>query len=212
MRQEAEAMKLFIIGANGHTGTQVIDLALARGHEVTAFVRSPEKVSRRHPLLKVLRGDPHNVSELANALPGHDVVLSALGVRPPKAFRRHTLVQECAASTVAAMTKGRVKRLVLVSAAVLFPERGLRFAFFRWLLKHVMRDLGTAEEIVRATSLDWTIARPPRLVNRSDESYRSRRDALPVNGFSMSFRAVAAFMLDAVEHRTHLHEIVGLAS
>ncbi len=205
-------MKLFILGATGHTGIQVIDLALARAHEVTAFVRSPEKIKRRHPSLRVLRGDPHNVDELASALVGHDVVLSALGVRPPQAFRPHTLVQECAASTVAAMTKGGVKRLVLVSAAVLFPEKGLRFAFFRRLLAYVMRDLGTAEEIVRATSLDWTIARPPRLVNRSDESYRSRRDALPTNGFSMSFRAVAAFMLDTVERHAHVHEIVGLAS
>ncbi len=75
-----------------------------------------------------------------------------------------------------------------------------------------MRDLGAAEQIVRATSLDWTIARPPRLVDRSDETYRSTRDALPARGFSMSFRAVAAFMLDAVEHRTHVHEVVGLAS
>ena len=90
------------------------------------------------------RGDPHSADELASALPGHDVVLSALGVRPPQAFRPHTLVQECAASTVAAMTRSGVRRLVLVSAAVLFPEKGLRFALFRWLLTHVMRDLGTA--------------------------------------------------------------------
>jgi uncharacterized protein YbjT (DUF2867 family) len=100
----------------------------------------------------------------------------------------------------------------LVSAAVLFPEKGLRFALFRWLLTYVMRDLGTAEEIVRATSLDWTIVRPPRLIDRSDEAYRSRLDALPVGGFSMSFRAVAAFILDAAEHHTHVHEVVGLAS
>ena len=85
-------MKVFVIGANGHTGSQVIDLALARGHEVTAFVRSPEKIKRQHPLLKVLRGDPHNVDELASALKGQDVVVSALGVRPPKAFRPHSLV------------------------------------------------------------------------------------------------------------------------
>jgi nucleoside-diphosphate-sugar epimerase len=126
-------MRLFILGANGKTGTQLVELALARGHEVTAFVRSPAKITRRHPLLRVQRGDPHSVDELASALPGHDVVLSALGVRPPKAFRPHTLVQECAASTVAAMTRTGVTRLVLVSAAVLFPEKGLRFAFFRWL-------------------------------------------------------------------------------
>ena len=34
------------------------------------------------------------------------------------------------------------------------------------------------EQIVRATSLDWTIARPPRLINRADEAYRSVRDEL----------------------------------
>jgi putative NADH-flavin reductase len=98
-------MRIFIIGANGKTGTQLIDLGLARGHEVTAFVRSPEKIARRHSLLDVRRGDPHSVDDLASALPGHDVVLSTLGVRPPQAFRPHMLVQECAASTVAAMTK-----------------------------------------------------------------------------------------------------------
>jgi len=204
-------MRLFILGANGKTGTQMVDLALARNHDVTAFVRSPGKITRRHPLLKVGAGDPHRVDELASALPGHDVVLSALGVRPPGAFRPHTLVEECAASTVAAMTRAGVRRLVLVSAAVLFPEKGLRFAFFRRLLKHIMRDLESAEQIVRATPLDWTIARPPRLIDRPDEQYRTALGALPAGGFSMSFRAVAAFTLDAVEQRTHVHEIVGLA-
>jgi putative NADH-flavin reductase len=205
-------MRVFILGANGKTGSQLVDVALARAHDVTAFVRSPAKITRRHPRLQVQAGDPHRADELARALPGHDVVFSALGVRPPQAFRPHALVQECAASTVAAMTRTGVSRLVMVSAAVLFPEKGLRFAFFRWLLTHVARDLGTAEDIVRATSLDWTIARPPRLIQGPDEAYRSRRDALPVDGFSMSFRAVAAFMLDAAEKGTHVHEVVGLAS
>jgi putative NADH-flavin reductase len=205
-------MRLFILGANGKTGTQLIDLALARGHYVTAFVRSPEKIMRRHPRLQVLRGDPHNMNEMASAVAGHDVVLSALGVRPLQAFRPHSLVQECAASTVGAMTKAGVKRLVLVSAAVLFPEKGLFFAFFRWLLTHIRRDLGTAEEIVRATDLEWTIARPPRLISKPDEKYRSRPDALPIHGYAMSFRAVAAFMLDAVEQHAYVHQIVGLAS
>jgi putative NADH-flavin reductase len=168
-------MRVFILGANGKTGTQLVDLALDRTHQVTAFVRSPQKIMRRHPPLQVVRGDPHSVDELASVLPGHDVVLSALGVRPPKAFRPHTLVEECAASTVGAMTKTGVKRLALVSAAVLFPDKGMYFDFFRWLLKYVIRSL-------------------------------------PTGGYSMPFRALAAFMLDAVEHHTNVHEIVGLAS
>jgi len=205
-------MRLFILGANGKTGTQLVDLALARNHQVTAFVRSPEKITRRHPNLQVLHGDPRNVHEMARVLPGRDAVLSALGVRPPQAFRPHTLVQECAASTVGAMTRAGVKRLVLVSAAVLFPGKGLFFDFFRFILTQVRRDLGNAEEIVRATSLEWTIVRPPRLINTADDIYRSERDVLPASGYSISFRAVAAFMLDAVEQRMYVREVAGVAS
>ena len=205
-------MKLFVIGATGHTGAQIIDVALSRSHAVTAFVRSPEKINRHDSRLRIVQGDPHNVEQLTKELPGHDAVLSALGVRPPQAFRPHSLVEECAASTVAAMTRTGVDRLVLVSAAVLFPEKGMLFALFRKLLKHIGRDLKAAEEIIRKTPLEWTIARPPRLTNGSVAAYRAVRDALPAKGFSMSFRGVAAFMLDAVEQHTYLREVVGLAS
>ncbi len=204
-------MRLFVVGATGHVGTQFVALALGRGHSVTAFVRSPQKVGRQHQGLSVIRGDPLSTDALASAMPGHDAVITALGVRPPAAFRPHTLVGDAAASTVAAMTRAGVKRVALVSAAVLFPLQGPAYAFFRWLLKYVARDLAMAENILRATSLDWTIARPPRLVQRPDDLYRDRTGALPADARTMSFRAVAAFLLDTVEQRTHLQEIVGLA-
>ena len=35
-------MKLFVIGATGRTGQEIVQQALARGHQVTAFVRSPK--------------------------------------------------------------------------------------------------------------------------------------------------------------------------
>lgn len=203
-------MRLFVLGGTGHTGKHILDLALARSHPVTVFTRSPEKITRRHPILTVVRGDPHNVDQLTNAMQGHDAVLSALGVRPPTAFRPHTVVQDCAVATVQAMGRTGVKRLVLVSAAVLFPMKGLLYAFFRLLLKHIARDLAGAEAIVRRSPLEWTIARPPRLTNGSRECYRGSRDSLPDRAFSMSFRAVAAFMLDAVEQHSHVREIVGL--
>jgi len=204
-------MRIFVLGATGHTGTQILDLALARSHSVTAFVRSPEKITRRDSRLTILQGDPRNLDQLTKALAGHDVVLSALGVRPPAAFRPHTVVQEGAATTVEAMTRTGVNRLVLVSAAVLFPMKGVFYGFFRWVLKHIARDLGNAEATLRRSPLEWTIARPPRLTNTSEERYRASRDSLPGGAFSMSFRAVAAFMLDAAEQHSHVHEIVGLS-
>jgi putative NADH-flavin reductase len=204
-------MRIFVIGATGHTGGHIVDLALGRGHSVTAFVRSTGKVQGRHERLSVMQGDPLSTDGLAAAMPGHDAVLSALGVRPPAAFRPHRLVEDAAASTVAAMTRAGVARVALVSAAVLFPLHGLQYVFFRWLLQHIARDLAAAENILAATGLEWTIARPPRLVERADDSYRERPGALPEKAKTMSFRAVASFLLDTVERRTHVHEIVGLA-
>jgi uncharacterized protein YbjT (DUF2867 family) len=42
-------MQLFIIGATGGTGRALVEQASRRGHRVTAFVRSPEKLGA--PLL-----------------------------------------------------------------------------------------------------------------------------------------------------------------
>ena len=38
-------MKLFVIGATGRTGHEIVQQALAKGHHVTAFVRSPESIT-----------------------------------------------------------------------------------------------------------------------------------------------------------------------
>jgi putative NADH-flavin reductase len=204
-------MKLFVLGATGHTGIHIVDIALSRSHDVTAFVRSPQKITRREPRLEVVAGNPLDVDQLAKQIVGHDAVLSALGVRPPQAFRAQSLVGDCAASTTEAMARTGVNRIVLVSAAVLFPEKGLTFAFFRRLLQHIGRDLKTAEDIVRSAPFDWTIVRPPRLTNEPYSTYRIASEALPPKGYVASFRAVATFMLDSVEGRCHLREMVGLA-
>ncbi|WP_437810055.1 NAD(P)-dependent oxidoreductase [Sorangium sp. So ce1078] len=204
-------MRLLVLGATGRTGKHLLDLGLARGHHVTAFVRSPQKIARRDGALTVVQGDPLQVDQLARALAGHDAVLSALGPSPREAFRPSTLLAECAASTVAAMTTAGVERLAVVSSALLFPEKGLRFALFRWLLTHHLRDLVAMETVIRASRCNFTIARPPRLVDARDEGYRGAGEALPAGAAVMSFRAVAAFLLDCVEQRTHAREIVGLA-
>jgi putative NADH-flavin reductase len=211
-------MRLFVIGANGRTGTEILDLARRRGHDVTAFVRSPEKLrlaaaqaAGSAGSLTVVRGDPRRPESIAAALSGHDAVLSAIGPHPREALRPSTLLTDCARATVDAMAASGIARLAIVSAAVLFPEKGLYFAFFRWLTTYHARDLRAMEHIVQESGLAWTIARPPRLTKSPDAGFVAVRDALPAGSRAMSFRSVAAFMLDAVERRSHVAEIVGLA-
>ena len=203
--------KILVLGATGHIGQQVIDLALARGHRVTAFVRSPQKITRTDPALTVVAGSLDSAVELSRALPGHDALISALGPPAREAFRPSRLLTECAATTVAAMSNAGIRRLAIVSAAPLFPEKGLKFAFFRWFLRHHLRDLEAMEAVVRASDFDWTIARPPRLVSSNQERYESQQGGVPGHGRTMSFRGVAAFLMDCIEQHSHSQAVVGLS-
>ncbi|AMJ68076.1 NAD(P)-dependent oxidoreductase [Hymenobacter sp. PAMC 26628] len=70
-------MKIALIGATGFVGSNLLREALMRGHQVTAIVRSPAKLTVAHDHLTVVQGDVTHVGALAAQLAGHDVVLSA---------------------------------------------------------------------------------------------------------------------------------------
>lgn len=38
-------MRIFLLGARGKIGTVFLNMALAKGHPITAYVRSPEKLT-----------------------------------------------------------------------------------------------------------------------------------------------------------------------
>jgi len=200
-------MKLFVIGATGRTGREVVQQALARGHHITAFVRSPESITLRDKRLTVVKGNATDENQLAEAIRNHDAVLSALG--PREVFKPSSLFHDSALATTHAMQRSGVKRLVILSAAAHFP--GIPNRIVSLILRNHMRDSLAMEEVVQNGGLDWTIARPPRLTEQDYTTYRSREDAAPKMGFSLSRKAVAAFMLDAIEQKKHFHKIVGIA-
>lgn len=203
-------MRLFILGATGGTGRQLVDQALARGHQVTAFVRSPEKLGARREGLSVRQGDPRDAAALNVALPGHDAVLSALG---PPGPRRSTILSDSARSTVSAMQSSGIRRLLIVSAAILFEDLGLLAAVLRrTLLKNVVIGSGEMERIVAASDLDWTIVRPPRLTNgKLTARYQVADNRFPPGKQTLSRADVADFLLNELDRGAHVRRIVGQA-
>jgi uncharacterized protein YbjT (DUF2867 family) len=178
-----------------------------RGHHVTAFVRSPESITLRNERLTVLKGNVTDENQLFNAMQSHDAVLSTLG--PRKVFKPSSLLRDSALATTRTMKRSGVKRFVVLSAAAHFPGIPNRIASF--VMRNHMRDSLAMEEIVRSSDLDWTIARAPRLTQENYTARRSREDAAPKMGFNLSRKAVAAFMLDAIEQEERVHKIVGIA-
>jgi putative NADH-flavin reductase len=200
-------MKLFVIGATGRTGQEIVQQALARAHHVTAFVRSPETVTLRHERLGVLKGNVTDENQLSEAMQNHDAIVSVLG--PREVFKPSSLLQDSALAVTRGMQRSGVKRLVVLSAAAHF--RGIPNRIVSFILRNHMRDSLAMEKVVQDSGLDWTIARPPRLTQEQYATYRSREGAAPRRGFSLSRKAVAAFMLDTIEQKKHFQKIVGIA-
>ncbi|MGA7523592.1 MAG: SDR family oxidoreductase [Acidobacteriaceae bacterium] len=213
MTSTRTSMRLFILGATGGIGRELLDQALERHHRVTAFVRSPQKLGAARDGLSLIQGDVRKADAMSEALAGHDAVLSALGPPGPS---RNTITSDSARAIVMAMQSAGVRRLLIVGVAALFPDIGTFGRMLRsTLLRNIADDSSEMERIVKATLLDWTIIRPPRLTNGPrTENYGVAVDHLPkgAGGNATISRAdVAHFMLDEVEQSGHMRRIAGIA-
>jgi putative NADH-flavin reductase len=221
-------MNLTIVAATGRIGRLVLEQAVDAGHDVTAVVRHPERLSRDVPAVSVDLSDP-DTRALEMAVVNADAVLSGLG---PRKRSENGITSKGTRAVVAAMQATGARRLVVVSAApigtVPSPDRprppkhdpGDGF-FMRHLFAPIARtafrehyvDLGITEDLVRDSGLDWTIVRPPRLTDgRLTGTYRTAMGRNVRGGFSVSRADVAHLMLRVIDDPESIKETIGVAS
>jgi len=97
-------MKLLILGATGGIGIEIVRQALDRGHNVTAFVRKPERLEEFGERISIETGNLLNAADLERVMRGHDAVLSAFGPRVPIAKSDAHLLRDFGAALTNAMS------------------------------------------------------------------------------------------------------------
>ncbi|WP_448635836.1 NAD(P)-dependent oxidoreductase [Pedobacter panaciterrae] len=109
-------MKTALIGASGFVGTAILEELLNRGHEVTAIVRSPEKIKIDNNNLFVKGVDVNDTLALIETLKGSDAVISAYnsGWTNPNLY--HDFIAGSEAIQKAVKASG-VDRLIVVGGA-----------------------------------------------------------------------------------------------
>ncbi len=202
------AVKLFVIGATGATGTALVKQGLERGHQVTAFSRSPMKGFDGASALVSHVGDPMRTEELAAVLGGHDVVLSALGTRGLGGGGTTVLVDGVKA-TMTAMQTVKLRRLIIISSTLNDPNQPWLPRFLaRTLLKHHAADQREMEKVIAATDVNWTVVRPPRLTNGAlTKNYKVADEQITEGAAAMSREDVAHSMLDIAEQGGHARKV-----
>jgi putative NADH-flavin reductase len=202
-------VKVVVFGASGQTGRLLVEQALAAGHEVTAFVRDPAKLSLQHERLRVVQGDVQDAGAVAGAVAGQDAVLSALGPAKP-AFNSMTLG---ARHILAGMREHGVRRLVTITGAGVpdpHDRPGPLNQAISFLLKRinpeVLADAQRHVDQVRASDVDWTIVRVGRLTD-GPKTGAVRVGWVGVNTKPFVSRAdAAAFMLAQLTDPAHLRQ------
>jgi putative NADH-flavin reductase len=206
-------LKLLVIGATGGTGRCVVEHALRAGHEVTAFARTPQKVTIQHERLRVAQGDVLQADAVLRAMQGQQAVICALG--PSAGTAPGTIISDGSRNIIQAMKQERVRRLVFESGIMVGEGRGLsainRFllAIFRNLNRALYEDKVRAEKLVRESGVDWVIVRPPKLKHMPGRGNYRVGQALNINlPAGLAHADVADFMVKSTTADAHLHQLV----
>lgn len=162
-------MRLAVVGATGGTGTALTVAALDAGHQVTTVVRDPGRLIVSSDRVRIVRADVLQPGSLDDALDGVDAVCSTLGTRD----RGPTTVYSAGITAIiTAMHTAGVRRLIAISAATLSPREQVTLVE-RWIVLPLLdrifaegyADMRRMEQRIRGCDLDWTILRPPRLLD-----------------------------------------------
>lgn len=198
---EGRHMKILVTGATGGTGQAIVREALAKGHEVTALVRSEAKARPLLPGATLVEGDARDPASVSRALQGCEAAISSLGTRKITFVRAVTVMSDATRNLVAAMRAQGVRRLVCITGLGAGDSAGHGPFAYDWLVKPVLlgriyRDKDRQEAIVRASGLDWVIVRPSVLTDKpATGRVTAVTDLRGVRGGKISRADVAAFVV-----------------
>lgn len=147
-------MKIFVAGASGRVGRELVKILVDQGHTVVAASRHPESLAG--PGIEPLAFDFHSeASDMANAVRGCDAVYFVAGSRgkdllQTDAFGAVKLMEACEQAGVA-------RYIMLSSLFALEPERWASEPGLADITDYNIAKMFADDWLIHRTDLDYTI-------------------------------------------------------
>ena len=203
-------MKIIVFGATGGVGKLFVEQAIEKGYEITAFVRSPEKMDIAG--VNIIQGDAFDAEAVANAIEGHQVVVSCIG--STEGPEKHTSIEKMTRNIADGMEKHNVTRILYCASAGVDRELpGVMGKMVMKMLEKPLKDHRNALDYLLSKNVTYTIARPMGLKNDPIEyDYTEVFDGPPNGKSSIPRASVAHFFVKALGDSKYDNTSVGLAS
>lgn len=211
-------MKVALIGATGFVGTAILKELTDRGHEVTAIARHPEKLAIKSPLIHPVTVDVMDKVQVAKAVKGNDVVVSAYnsGWTNPRMYEDFLAGSRAIQAGVKA---AGVKRLIVIGGAgSLEIKPGLQLVDAPEFPAEYRHGASAARdylnELHHENELEWTFFSPAILMNHESSGVRTGHYRLGLDnpvfdaeGKSvLSVEDLAIVIADEIENARHIRK------
>ncbi|MGW0704446.1 NAD(P)-dependent oxidoreductase [Streptomyces sp. NPDC002643] len=208
---------LLILGGTGRTGIHVLKEAAERGHRVRALVRNPDTVQAPAGV-ELVQGTPSDIDDLRKAAAGTEAVISALNnsrasdnpwakpVSPPM------FMTDATRKTLTVMKEEGIHRIVVTSATGAGDDWARINPVFRALIKASNLKAGYddhhgVDKLLRASDVDWTLARAVALTDKPMSGpLRAAEAGAEKPGARINRGDLARFLLDTLEKDTWLRK------
>jgi putative NADH-flavin reductase len=207
-------MKVLVIGAGAGTGREIVEQAVARGYDVTAFVRNPRQYDQAG--VRVVVGDARDEKAISEAVAGQDAVFNTIGTQTP--WVRTRLEPTAGRAINKALRDHGVRRLIVATTMGVGDSGAHAHFFFRYIfaptfLRGAVKDKEEMERELARTDIEWIVVRPAVLTN--DQPTGQVRVLTKQTGGkarSIARADTAAFMLDQLTSEKYLRQAVTIAT
>jgi uncharacterized protein len=201
-------MKVVLYGASGNAGSRILRELQSRGHDVTAAVRSPEKLPAG---TKAVRDDLSNTDRIAEIITGSDAVVSAYMPPPDDTDQLVTVTGRL----IDAVRKAGDPRLIVVGgAASLEVAPGVTVLSSGHLPAPwipIATSHAKALDLLKSSDISWTYFSPAGFFEPGQRTgkFRLGKDRLIANdkGDSrISYEDYAIALVDELEYPANLRQ------
>jgi uncharacterized protein YbjT (DUF2867 family) len=204
-------MKILILGATGRTGRLVVEEAIKQGYDINVLVRDKNKISLNSKSINVFQGTPTRRADLAAAMQGCNLLISALGIVRAsdapwsKLITAPNFISESIKNALAEANLQGVQRVIIVSAWGVGDSKNDIPFWLRWLINYtnmgpVYAEHEKEEKLLANSNLNWTAVRPVALSDSKKlKTLKVSFNNFPKPSLQISRQSVAKFIVDMVK-------------